>query len=75
MLAAAHGCVVLKKTLLDARWLQVFLQAGQECWSYALDTEDEILAATSAGVNGIITNRPDVAVRVLRTAGSLPRDS
>ena len=38
---------------------------GNEVWCYPLDEEKEIRDAMEAGVTGLITNRPDVARKVV----------
>lgn len=65
LMSHAHGCVVLKKTVLDRDWIRRFDKAGHEVWSYALDEPEEIERALDLGVTGVISNRPDVARQCL----------
>jgi glycerophosphoryl diester phosphodiesterase len=77
--AADHGCVAIHphETALDAAFVALAHDAGLAVNTWTVDEPARLLELAAWGVDGIVTNVPDVAVAVLgqgstsrRTSGS-----
>jgi glycerophosphoryl diester phosphodiesterase len=65
--AVAHGHVVIKPAdaLITARFVEAAHDAGLRVFPWTIDDPHRIAALADLGVDGIITNRPDLARQVL----------
>ncbi|MBX9390077.1 glycerophosphodiester phosphodiesterase [Streptomonospora nanhaiensis] len=52
-------------TVIDADYVELVHEAGLEVHTYTVNEPDDMRAAIDAGVDGIISDRPDVARRVI----------
>lgn len=65
-LVSRAGLTVLSKTIATAERVSALQAAGKRVWIYALDDDAEIAHGVRLHADGIITNEPDRAARLLR---------
>ena len=66
--ASAHDHVAInpRDSIVTPRWIDVAAEAGLDVYVWTVDDPKRMKELAKMGVNGIITNVPDVAVKVLR---------
>jgi glycerophosphoryl diester phosphodiesterase len=67
--AAARGCAAINPwaPTVDRAFVEAAHAAGLAVYPWTVDEPDELTALLALGVDGIITNRPDLLVRLRRT--------
>jgi glycerophosphoryl diester phosphodiesterase len=58
--------------LVDADYVQAVQDAGMDCLVWTVDRPRAVQRALGMGVDGVITNRPEVLQELLRTGGTEP---
>jgi len=63
------------KTILTKEYLNVAHKNGIEVWKWTVNKEDEMQKLMNLGLDGIITNFPDVAIKKQRETGARSTES